>query len=266
MHFSIFQKKKPTFIPENQGEILAKLLEKYRNAESKYGKKFFDKAKLDERIKFHQATKSDFERFILDEMEFFKSMEKKAVEEEARRRRQEEADARMREIMAENDARIAHYEDTFFHPLATLECRRIVSAISSLFPEAEEDLRYVFQGRKEWQEMKFHLADLERFLYKPPMRLTAFLAHYINDIQKWGEGGRDEADRKFLQTAAMCLTALSNGIATSVDYLSEKDKIIAKKIRTRLDTIVDDFRLTDLAQHGLKMKMQQAPKSNTHPI
>ncbi|HRP69115.1 MAG TPA: hypothetical protein PLY93_06255 [Turneriella sp.] len=205
---------------------------------------------------------SDFERFILDEMQFYKAMEEKAIEEEARRLRQEEADAHMRAIMAENDARIEHYEDTFFHPLATLECRRIVSAVSSLFPEVEEELRYVYQGRKEWQEMKFNLSDLERFLYKPPMRLTAFLAHYINEIQKWGEGGREEADRKFLQTAAMCLSAISNGITTSIDHLTEKDKAIAEKIRTRLDTVVDDFRLGDLAQHGLKRKSASGDPHN----
>ncbi|HRP69114.1 MAG TPA: hypothetical protein PLY93_06250 [Turneriella sp.] len=50
MQFPFFQKKKPSHSVEDQTELLSKLLTKYRNAETKYGKKFFDKTKLDERI------------------------------------------------------------------------------------------------------------------------------------------------------------------------------------------------------------------------
>ncbi|MBN8219595.1 MAG: hypothetical protein J0L53_01655 [Spirochaetes bacterium] len=250
-------KKSEEFKPQDKAEILAKLLEKYRKAEARFGAKYFDKAQLDQRINFHRSMKSDFQRFILDEMNFFKQMEEKATEEEAKRKRQEEADARMREIMAANDALIAHYPDVFFHPLATLECRRIVGAVSNLFPEIEEELRYVFQGRKEWGEIKFYLADLERFIYKPPMRMTAFLAHYVAELQKWGEPGRDDADRKFVQTAAMCLTGISNELRTALDHLIDADKVKASAIIAKLDAIVSDFRLSDWAQHGLALKAQK---------
>ena len=251
------QKHKDTYTPEGKAAILAKLLEKYRKAEARFGPRFFDKAKLDERINFQRAMKSDFERFLLDEMNFFKQMEEKAAEEEAKRKRQEEADARMREIMEANDARIAHYPDVFFHPLATLECRRIVGAISNLFPAIDEELRYVFQGRKEWGEIKFYLSDLERFIYKPPMRMTAFLSQYVAQIQKWGEAGRDDADRKFLQTAAMCLTGITNELKASLEHLIDSDKVKASASIAKLDAIVADFRLSDWAQHGLQLKAQK---------
>jgi len=251
------RKANDTFTPESKAEILAKLLEKYRKAEARFGAKFFDKAQLDQRIQFHRAMKSDFQRFIFDEMNFFKQMEEKATEEEAKRKRQEEADARMREIMAANDAKIAHYPDVFFHPLATLECRRIVGAVSNLFPDIDNELRYVFQGRKEWNEIRFYLSDLERFIYKPPMRMTAFLAHYVAELQKWGESGRDDADRKFLQTAAMCLTGITNELKTSLDALIDSDKVKASAIIAKLDAIVSDFRLSDWAQHGLALKAQK---------
>jgi hypothetical protein len=251
------QKKKDIYTPESKAEILAKLLEKYRKAEARFGVKYFDKAKLDERINFQRAARSDFQRFILDEMNFFEQMQEKAEEDEAKRKRQEEADARMREIMDANDALIAHYPDVFFHPLATLECRRIVGAVSNLFPEIEEELRYVFQGRKEWSEIKFYLSDLERFIYKPPMRMTAFLAQYVAQIQKWGETGRDDADRKFLQTAAMCLTGITNELKTSLAALIDTDKVKASASIAKLDAIVADFRLSDWAQHGLALKAQK---------
>jgi hypothetical protein len=256
---SMFFKSKKTdsYTPENKAEILAKLLEKYRKAEARFGAKYFDKAKLDQRINFQRAAKSDFQRFILDEMNFFKQMEAKAEEDEAKRKRQEEADARMREIMEANDALIAHYPDVFFHPLATLECRRIVGAVSNLFPAIDDELRYVFQGRKEWVEIKFYLSDLERFIYKPPMRMTAFLAQYVAQIQKWGEAGRDDADRKFLQTAAMCLTGITNELKTSFDALIDADKVKASATIAKLDAIVADFRLSDWAQHGLALKAQK---------
>lgn len=246
--------KKEVYTPENKAEVLHKLREKYRRANGEHGARFFDLNKLEERITFQRATQSDFQRFILDEMQFFKAMEEKALEELARRKRQEEADARMREIMEANDALIAHYPDTFFHPMATLECRRIVGAVSNLFPEIDNELRYVFQGRKEWGEIKFYLSDLERFLYKPPMRMTAFLAAYVAEIQKWGEAGRDDADRKFLQTAAMCLTGISNEIGTVLEILSDDDKRRASAMKARVEGIVSDFRLTDWAQHGLALK------------
>ncbi|MBS0616655.1 MAG: hypothetical protein JSR44_00590 [Spirochaetes bacterium] len=250
-------KKKDNFHSDSPGIVLVKLREKYARAYERYGARFFDKAKLEERINFQRATRSDFQRFVVDEMQFYKTMETKAVEEETKRKRQEEADARMREIMDANDALIAHYPDVFFHPLATLECRRIVGAISNLFPEIENELRYVFQGRREWSEIKFQLADLERFVYKPPMRMTAFLSHYVAELQKWGETGRDDADRKFLQTAAMCLTAITNEIRTTIDGLVDADKVRAAQITARLDAIVADFRLSDWAQHGLSLKAQQ---------
>lgn len=245
---------KDTFTANTKVEILNKLRDKYRNALAKYGRKYFDGGKLEERINFQRAQQSDFQRFILDEMNFFKQMQAKAEEDEAKRKRQEEADARMREIMEANDARIAHYPDVFFHPLATLECRRIVGAISNLFPDIDADLRYVFQGRKEWNEIKFQLSDLERFIYKPPMRMTAFIAAYVAQLQKWGEAGRDDADRKFLQTAAMCLTGITNELKKDMDDMIDSDKVKTSAIIARLDAIVADFRLTDWAQHGLALK------------
>ena len=237
--------------------MLDKLREKYRKAQQQYGARLFDMQQLENRISFQRANQSDFQRFIIDEMNFFKQMQEKGDEEVAKRKRQEEADARMREIMAANDALIAHYPDVFFHPLATLECRRLVGAVSNLFPEIDADLRYVFQGRKEWGEISFYLADLERFIYKPPMRMTAFLAAYVAQIQKWGETGRDDADRKFLQTAAMCLTGITNELKTNLDALIATDKARASAIIARLDAIVADFRLTDWAQHGLALKAQK---------
>lgn len=258
---SMFSKKQPdAYRPETRVEILNKLREKYRSAQAKYGRKFFDGGKLEERINFQRAQKSDFQRFILDEMNFFKQMQSKAEEEEAKRKRQEEADARMREIMEANDALIAHYPDAFFHPLATLECRRIVGAISNLFPAIDDDLRYVFQGRKEWAEIKFLLSDLERFIHKPPMRMTAFLAAYVTELQKWGEAGRDDADRKFLQTAAMCLTGIANELRKATDDLIDSDKAKASSAIARVEAIVADFRLTDWAQHGLALKKTPIPK------
>lgn len=251
------QKPKDTFTAENKSEVLQKLRDKYRRAHTEHGARFFDTAKLEERINFLQATRADLQRFIADEMQFYKAMELKALEEQARRKRQEEADARLREIMEANDARIAHYPDTFFHPMATLECRRIVGAISNLFPAIADELRYVFQGRKQWDEIRFYLSDLERFLYKPPMRMTAFLAAYVADIQKWGEAGRDDADRKFLQTAAMCLTGLGNEIGGALEGISEDDKRRASAAKARAEAVVSDFRLTDWAQHGLKLKRQK---------
>ncbi len=250
-----FKKKteKETYTPQGKAEILKQLREKYRKAASRYDAKRFDAKKLEERITYQRVTSADFERFILDEMAFFKKMETAAEEEVQKRARQEEAERRMQEIMAANDARIAHYADTFFHPLATLECRRIVGALSGLFPEIENDLRYVFQGTKPWGEMKFHLADLERFVYKPPMRMTAFLAAYIAELQKWGETGRDDADRKFLQTAAMCLTQLAQEIQKGLDGLSQDDATRASRVQARLEAIVADFRLTEWAAHGLSL-------------
>lgn len=250
-------KKKETFAASDKVVMLDKLREKYRKAQQQYGSRLFDAQKLEDRISFQRANRSDFQRFILDEMNFFKQMQEKGEEEAAKRKRQEEADARMREIMAANDALIAHYPDVFFHPLATLECRRLVGAVSNLFPEIDADLRYVFQGRKEWGEISFYLADLERFIYKPPMRMTAFLAAYVAQIQKWGEAGRDDADRKFLQTAAMCLTGITNELKTNLDSLIEADKVKASTIIAKLDAIVADFRLTDWAQHGLALKAQK---------
>ena len=190
MFFS--SKKAVEYTPQDKHAILEKLREKYRKAHQQYGGPFFNVQKLEDRIGFQRSARSDFQRFVVDEMNFFKAMEARAQEEEAKRKRQEEADARMREIMAANDALIAHYPDVFFHPVATLECRRIVGAISNLFPDIEREMRYVFQGRREWGEIKFYLADLERFVYKPPMRMTAFLAHYVAELQKWGEAGRDD--------------------------------------------------------------------------
>jgi molybdopterin converting factor small subunit len=250
-------KKKETFAASDKVAMLDKLREKYRKAQQQYGARLFDMQQLENRISFQRANQSDFQRFIIDEMNFFKQMQEKGDEEVAKRKRQEEADARMREIMAANDALIAHYPDVFFHPLATLECRRLVGAVSNLFPEIDADLRYVFQGRKEWGEISFYLADLERFIYKPPMRMTAFLAAYVAQIQKWGETGRDDADRKFLQTAAMCLTGITNELKTNLDALIDTDKARASAIIARLDAIVADFRLTDWAQHGLALKAQK---------
>jgi len=250
-------KKKETFAASDKVAMLDKLREKYRKAQQQYGARLFDMQQLENRISFQRANHSDFQRFIVDEMNFFKQMQEKGDEEIAKRKRQEEADARMREIMAANDALIAHYPDVFFHPLATLECRRLVGAVSNLFPEIDADLRYVFQGRKEWGEISFYLADLERFIYKPPMRMTAFLAAYVAQIQKWGETGRDDADRKFLQTAAMCLTGITNELKTNLDALIDTDKARASAIIARLDAIVADFRLTDWAQHGLALKAQK---------
>lgn len=254
----MFFKKKKTdaYTPQTKAEIVSKLLEKYRKMQKEYGAKLFDAAKLEERINFQRAHQSDFERFILEEMNFFKRMETRAAEESAKRKRQEEADARMREIMAENDALIAHYPDVFFHPMATLECRRIVGAVSNLFPQIAEDLRYVFQGRKEWDEINFYLSDLERFIYKPPMRMTAFLAAYVAEMQKWGSAGRDDADRKFLQTAAMCLMGLSQELKKGFESLTQDDTIKTSGAIAKLDAIVADFRLSDWAEHGLKLKAQ----------
>jgi len=250
-------KKKEQFAANDKVVMLEKLREKYRRAQQQYGARLFDSQQLENRISFQRANQSDFQRFIVDEMNFFKQMQEKGEEEAAKRKRQEEADARMREIMAANDALIAHYPDVFFHPLATLECRRLVGAVSNLFPDIESELRYVFQGRKEWGEIRFYLADLERFIYKPPMRMTAFLAAYIAQIQKWGEAGRDDADRKFLQTAAMCLTGITNELKTNLDSLIDADKVKASAIIAKLDAIVADFRLTDWAQHGLALKAQK---------
>jgi hypothetical protein len=250
-------KKTDEYLPEKKAEILEKLRDRYRKAKTDFGPKYFDGGKLEERINFQRAMRSDFQRFLIDEMTFFKSMQAKAQEDAARRKRQEEADARMREIMEANDALIAHYPDVFFHPMATLECRRIVGAISSLFPEIDTELRYVFQGRKEWNEITFYLSDLERFIYKPPMRMTAFLSEYVAKIQKWGEAGRDDADRKFLQTAAMCLTGITNELKSSLESLIDTDKVRTSALIARLDAIVADFRLTDWAQHGLQLKAQK---------
>ncbi len=250
-------KKKDAFVANDKVVILEKLREKYRKAHEQYGGPFLNLQKLEDRIGFQRAAKSDFQRFILDEMNFFKAMQEKAEQEAAKRKRQEETDARMREIMEANDALIAHYPDVFFHPMATLECRRVVGAISNLFPEIEDELRYVFQGRKEWGEIKFYLSDLERFIYKPPMRMTAFLSQYVAQIQKWGEAGRDDADRKFLQTAAMCLTGITNELKIALDALIDSDKIRAAALIGKLDAIVQDFRLSDWAQHGLALKAQK---------
>lgn len=250
-------KKKDSFLPNDQAVILDKLRDKYRKAHLHYGGPFFNLQKLEERINFQRMARSDFQRFVVDEMNFFKAMQQKADEEAAKRKRQEETDAQMRKIMEANDALIAHYPDVFFHPLASLECRRIVGAVSNLFPEISDELRYIFQGRRQWVEIQFYLSDLERFIYKPPMRMTAFLAAYIAEVQKWGETGRDSADRKFLQTAAMCITGITNELKTDLEGLIDADQVRASVIIAKLDAVVSDFRLSDWAQHGLALKAQK---------
>ncbi|MCX7632042.1 MAG: hypothetical protein N2Z22_01775 [Turneriella sp.] len=252
------KKTKPeeNFSPQDKIEILGKLRDKYRRAAAEYGARFFDLAKLEQRIMLQQQTQSDFQRFILDEMEFFKTMQAKAAEERERQRRKQELDARLREIMEANDALIAHYPDVIFHPLASYECRKIVGAISNLFPAIREDLRFVFQGRRQWQAMQFHLADLERF-YCQPGQLTAFLSAYINELTQRGEAGRDDADRKFLQTAAICLAALSNQIAEGLPELSEHDARRASQAKAKLDAIISDFRMADWAQYALSRQKKK---------
>jgi len=53
-------------------EIIQKIRKKYKNAADKYGKKNFDINFLEQRITHLFNTKSNFEKFIQQEYEFFK--------------------------------------------------------------------------------------------------------------------------------------------------------------------------------------------------
>eukprot|EP00494_Astrolonche_serrata_P002150 UN02156 len=56
-------------------------------------------------------------------------------------------------IMAENDERIKHYPDIFFDPLASIEIRRFVGALSQFLDKFEIVVRSVYCGTTEGKEV-----------------------------------------------------------------------------------------------------------------
>lgn len=242
---------------------------KFIEASKKYGKKYFSIEKLEERIKHQSASGGNFENFLFGEIEFYKAAKAKAEADAETARRKEEFQRKLEDMVAENDKLIAAYPDNFFDPLASTEIRKLVGAITDFFPPAEEIARLLFRGTPAWTRFIEILSDLERF-YRPPERLVSgYLKRYVDDLKSSGEPLRDDWDRKIMQTIAVLLRKLVKLTQEETALFSEKESsrilkpasqgkpavtiaAAAKVLVTEATEILENFRLTDLAEAGIK--------------
>jgi len=239
---------------DEKTKLLEKLRNKYREGIAQGGAKYFKLDALEKRITFQRENQSDFERFFLDEMKFYQAMQSRATEELEKQKRQQEFHERIHEIMAANDALQEQYADAYFHPIASIEARRMVGAISADFEYIESNLKQLFSGLKVWLDLKIFLADLERFCYKQGNALTAYMSEYIVSIQKNGERYREAADRIFMQTAGVLLVKIVRLLQEQKPALTPVDQDRMQQVSDRVNLIVSNFRLQDLARYAVEKK------------
>lgn len=250
-------------------QMLEDVRGKFQEASKKYGKKYFNMEKLEERIQHQSAMGGSFEKFLYGEIEFFKVAKAKAEADSETARKKEEFQRKLEEMVAENDKLISKYPDNFFDPLASAEIRKLVGAITNFFPPAEEISRLLFRGTPSWTKFLEILSDLERF-YRPPDRIVSgFLKRYVDDLKSMGEPLRDDWDRKIMQTIAVLLRKLVRLTEEETALYTERENTrilkpamsgnptvtvsdAAKILVNEATDILENFRLTDLANAGIK--------------
>lgn len=256
--------------------LLEKLRKKYEHAAEKYGALYFNMRELESRISHLLSSKGSLEIFLTQEMEFYRQMELKAKSKLEEKEKRAEFQAKVDRIMADNEAKIENYPEIFFHPAASYEMRKIVGAITDWLHYNYPVVKSLFRGGELWDEISSGIADLERFFQPPGLDTNIFLQHYVNEVTVFGESKREALERKILQTAGNGLfslakllesefTKIEKNIAGRTLHINRTEEMNVKDrwhgakedeaLRTiieQLKSIVDDFRLKDLAAREYK--------------
>ncbi len=252
--------------------LLTKLRKKYENAAKEYGEGYFNGKELESRITHLLTTKGSLEIFLTQEMEFYHKMEAMAQAKREEKEKRREFKTRVERIIAENDAKIEKYPDAYFNPAASYEIRKITGAITQWIHFSYPVIKHMFRGSDHWDEINKRIADLERFYQPHGLETNVFLKHYINEITVFGEGKREAVERKILQTAGNCIFSLSKILASY--YRTNRERLAGRLVQllrsedlevrdrwaekteenaleeivSQLNSIVEDFRLTELAK------------------
>ncbi len=115
----------------NKKEIKAlifKLKTRYRDYAERYGVRWFDVEKFEERLRMAEKNKMDMEGFILSEISAFEKLKERY---ESRKQGPKFSD-KVESIVDENRARIADYPELDFHPAAEYELKKFYGALSDL--------------------------------------------------------------------------------------------------------------------------------------
>lgn len=262
-------------------KLLDKLREKYHKAAEKHGKKFFDEVELEKRIQDflrHSArSQSTFEKFLTDEMLFFKEIEEK-LEQKKEEEERKNTPSRTDELLQEQQKKMEKYPDRFFDPGATMQMRYFVGGYSQIYHNDFPAASYMFGGSYLWKELRQTSAEIERF-YQPAGKSTPFLLQqYGKEARFLSQDGRLKLDQKMMQTAGINFYRFMEQSRQAYDDLttSMKTQTIAfgpseiqllremwngktfaqatQKIEDDISGFLKDFGIYDLVEFSIKNK------------
>ena len=142
---------------EEIGKLVEKLRIKYLEYSEKYNPRWFDPAQFEERFQMAKKNRMNLEGFILAEISNFE----KVRERYEKKKEQKSISEKIDRIIESNNARIAVYPETRFHPRAGFEISHLYGAMTEL---AMHYFAIIWNLVKE-QELKGRLAPLEDQLH-----------------------------------------------------------------------------------------------------
>ncbi|MDH4199344.1 MAG: hypothetical protein OEV66_03100 [Spirochaetia bacterium] len=256
--------------------LVEKLREKYQRAAEKYGEKIFNLVELESRITHLLKTKGNVESFVKAEMAFYEKAMSIAFAKTQEIEKKKEANARINAILDSHTQKIRKYKDIFFDPVASVEVRKMVGAITDWYDNGLPLIKYLYRGAEVWNEIIPVYQEMERFYMPPGRPSTAFLRNYADEIRKMPQDQKENAERRLIQTCANSLYKMENLLEKEMQKMTDfqKARIInmspafdpeirekwAKMkefealaiVTSDISNIIDDFRLRDLSALGFK--------------
>jgi len=256
--------------------LLDKLREKYKRAAEQHGERVFNIKELESRITHLLTTRGNLELFLKAEMEFYEKALNIVKVKNEEIKRKEEANAKIDAILEKNLEKIKKYRESYFDPIASVEVRKMVGAISDWYEEASELIKHMFRGSECWKELTSIQTEIERFYIPNGRPATVYLNQFIMELKKMAVDQKENTERRLIQTIANSLYKMENTLKKELESMTDfqKSRFVTMspafdpKVREKwarnkegealgqiisgISGIIDDFRLRDLSALGFK--------------
>jgi hypothetical protein len=191
---------------EEKKKLLNSLRTKYKDACEKYGPGYFSQSKLEERITHMMVHKTNLDKFLYAEFQFYQKLIEQAREEqEAGSPAQTET---MDAILEEHRKLIDHYPQIRFSIVSNDEAEFFVGAVTQYYDSVGTLLKDYFRSDGHWAELQPIIHELEKFTHYEGQRLTSQLEAYAESIRSGGEKVLSRANQTLLLSGADTINKL----------------------------------------------------------
>jgi hypothetical protein len=251
--------------------LIFKLRTRYRDYAERYGSRWFDVEKFEERLRMAEKNKMDMEGFILSEISAFEKLK----ERYENRKEGPKFSEKVESLVDENRARIVDYPEIEFHPSGDYELTKFYGALAELTRYYLPVFYLILDEAADRSEFSRIEHELERLGLPRGTKPSLRIEEHISVMNRVGAGELEIArsGNSILRDGGLALNdlvAFCDRLLSSRDSrwevplrfhqlrISEdrKDRLVENfrdktgygailEVRERAAKILDDFRLMD---------------------